>query len=359
MARRSGRRSETLSPPPSGASFLDPVVLARLESMTVRARIIVEGALSGLHRARLHGSSVEFAEHKEYSPGDDTRHIDWRVFGKADRYVVKQFEQESELTCFLVLDASGSMAYQGDGVSKLEWASYLIAALAWLMIEQRDKVGLLVFGDGGLDRFVPPRARPSHLQDLLAVIDDVARQGARGDEPAAAALDRLGELTRRNRSLVVLASDLFERAAAPGADGGGRAGTGDERPSLSILRRLRAQRHDVAVFHTLDRDELELPFDELTMFEGLEDARELLANPAAIRRHYKAELGRFLARVEGECLSAGVDYRLCDTRQPLEAALLDFLVHRERGVRGRGGGPRAGSSSKGPGRHTAPDEEAG
>jgi uncharacterized protein (DUF58 family) len=302
-------------------AFLDPVVLARLESLPVKARVIVEGALSGLHRARLHGSSVEFSEHKEYSPGDDTRHIDWKVFGKADRYVVKQFEQESELTAFLVLDASASMAYKGAGLSKLEWASYLVAALAWLLIEQRDKVGLLVFGDSGLDRYVPPRARPSHLHDIFAVLDDVGKHGARGREPAAQALERLGELARKKRSLIVLASDLFDPGMAatpePGAPG-----------SLATLRQLRAQHHDVAVFHTLDRDELELPFDGLTLFEGLEDDRELYANPAAVRRHYKQRLGEFLARVERECVSAAVDYRLLDTGRPVEAALLDFLTAR-------------------------------
>jgi uncharacterized protein (DUF58 family) len=294
--------------------FLDPKTLAQLESLPVKARVIVEGALSGLHRARLHGSSVEFSQHKEYSPGDDTRHIDWKVFGKADRYVVKQFEQESELTAFLVLDASASMAYKGDGLSKLEWAAYLVAALAWLLVQQRDKVGLLVFGDAGLDRYVPPRARPTHLHDLLAVLDDVTRQGAHGREPAAVALDRLGELARRKRSLVVVVSDLFETGGA----------------SLATLRRLRAQRHDVAVFHTLDRHELELPFDGLTLFESLEDDRELLANPAAVRRHYKQRLGEFLGQVESDCVGAGVDYRLVDTSRPLEAVLLDFLTLRAR-----------------------------
>src|SRR5689334_22184114 len=132
--------------------FLDPNVLARLGPLPVKARIIVEGALSGMHRASHHGSSVEFAEHKEYSAGDDIRHLDWKVYAKADRYYVKQFEQESELTAYLILDASGSMGYRGDSLSKLEYASYLLASLAYLLIRQRDKVGLLVFGDETLER---------------------------------------------------------------------------------------------------------------------------------------------------------------------------------------------------------------
>jgi uncharacterized protein (DUF58 family) len=296
------------------AGFLDPTQIAALGSMPVRARVVVEGALSGLHRARLHGSSVEFSEHKEYSPGDDVRHLDWRVYGKADRYVVKQFEQESELTAYLVLDASGSMAYKGGGLAKLEWAATLVAALAWLLVQQRDKVGLFVFGDARLDRVVPPRSRPRHLADLFAVLEDVVARGGAGQEPAAAALDRLGEIAQRKRGLVVLVSDLLEPGGA----------------TLDTLRRLRAQRHDVAVFHTLDRDELELPFDGLTLFEGLEDDRELLANPAAVRRHYKQRLGEFLGRVETGCVDAGVDYRLVDTTRPIESVLLDFLTQRAR-----------------------------
>ncbi|MBA3454835.1 MAG: DUF58 domain-containing protein, partial [Deltaproteobacteria bacterium] len=133
---------------------VDPVQLARLGSLPIKARVIVEGALSGMHRARMHGSSVEFAEHKEYSPGDEIRHIDWKVYARADRYYVKQFEQESELACTLVLDASGSMEYAGRGVSKLIYAAHLLAALAYLLIRQRDKVGLLVYGDPALDRYV-------------------------------------------------------------------------------------------------------------------------------------------------------------------------------------------------------------
>src|SRR5690606_28263976 len=169
------RRRQTEAPPEavSERGFLDPVTVSRLETLPIKARVIVEGALSGLHRARLHGSSVEFAEHKEYSPGDEIRHIDWKVYGRADRYYVKQYEQESELTCYLVLDATGSMAYRGRGLAKLEYAAYLLGALAYLLIRQRDKVGLLVFGDQTLDRYVPPRARPAHLHDILTVLEDV------------------------------------------------------------------------------------------------------------------------------------------------------------------------------------------
>jgi uncharacterized protein (DUF58 family) len=286
--------------------------------LPIRARVIVEGALSGLHRARLHGSSVEFAEHKEYSPGDEIRHIDWKVYGRADRYYIKQFEQESELSCFLALDASGSMDYGGgrgekETLSKLVYAAHLFAALAYLLIRQRDKVGLLVFGDESLDRYVPPRARPAHLHDLLAVLDEVTRVGGRGGEPTHVALDRLGELTRTQRSLVVVASDLFEPPD-------GRA--------LGVLRRLRARGHDVALFHVLHPHELELPFEGLTLFESMEEERELLVEPAAIRRQYKRRMTEFLDRVRSECVRGGVEHHLVATSRALELSLLEFLTQR-------------------------------
>ncbi|HYU16498.1 MAG TPA: DUF58 domain-containing protein, partial [Candidatus Acidoferrum sp.] len=183
MSERRPPRRQTDLPPDTVAEtgLLDPLTVSRLETLPVRARVIVEGALSGLHRARLHGSSVEFAEHKEYTPGDEIRHIDWKVYGRADRFYIKQFEQESELSCYLALDSSGSMAYgdrdDGAELSKLGYAAHLLAALAYLLIRQRDKVGLLVFGDEALDRYVPPRARPAHLHDLLAVLEEVIRAG--------------------------------------------------------------------------------------------------------------------------------------------------------------------------------------
>lgn len=292
--------------------FLDPAAIARLETLPVRARVIVEGALTGLHRARLHGSSVEFSEHKEYAAGDEIRHIDWKVYGKADRYYVKRFEQESELTTYLVLDGSGSMSYRGGGVSKLSYGAHLVAALAYLLIRQRDRVGLSVFGDPALDRYVPPRGRPAHLRDLLAVLEDVAERGGSGEEGPGAALERLAEVARRRRNLVVVVSDLFDR---------------DPR-ALDVLRHLRARGDDVVVFQVLDRDELELPFDGLTMFRALEGKGRLLAHASSIRRQYRERLDAFLGGVRDSCLAGGIDYHLAATDQPFERTLLDFLVAR-------------------------------
>ncbi len=297
---------------------LDPVALARLGSLPLKARVIVEGALSGLHRARLHGSSVEFAEHKEYSPGDELRHVDWRAYAKLDRYYVKQYEQESQLTVYLALDGSGSMRFAGAGLSKLEYAGLCLAALAYLVVQQQDKVGLVVFGGQGGEVLVPPRARASHLTDVLGVIDDACaprsdRHG--GDDVApATALERIGELARRKRSLIVLASDLFDP---------------DDR-TLAALRRLRAQKHDVVVLHTLAPEERTFPYQGLTLFEALESDHRLLANPAAIRKDYLERMEAFLTRVSAELTDAGVEYHLCSTDRAVEDTLLDLIATRQR-----------------------------
>ncbi len=295
---------------------LDPVALARLGSLPLKARVIVEGALSGLHRARLHGSSVEFAEHKEYSPGDELRHVDWRAYAKLDRYYVKQYEQESQLTVYLVLDGSGSMRFAGAGLPKVEYAGLCLAALAYLVVQQQDKVGLLTFGGAGGGALVPPRGRASHLADLLAVIDRTIADDGGDDASPADALERVAELARRKRALVVLASDLFDP---------------DDR-TLAALRRLRAQRHDVAVLQVLAPEERTFPFEGLTLFQSLESDNRLLANPAAIRAEYLERMNGFLARVGQELTAAGVEHHLCPTDRPVEDTLLELLASRQRGA---------------------------
>jgi uncharacterized protein (DUF58 family) len=293
---------------------MNPAQLARLGSLPIQARVIVEGALSGLHRAAVHGSSVEFAEHKEYSPGDELRHVDWKAYAKLDRYYVKQFEQESQLTVYLVLDASASMAFSGGGIAKLEYGGLLLAALAYLVIQQQDKVGLIACGDRSLETLVPPRGRTNHFHDLMSVLESILARGAAGDESPAAALARIAELTRRRRALVVLVSDLFD--------------PDDE--TVRALAQLRAQRHDVSVLHLLDPHERSFPYDGLTQFDALENAHKLLVNPAAIRRDYLDRMEAFLTRVRGALTAAGVDYHLVDTSQPLEQTLLALLVTRSR-----------------------------
>lgn len=293
---------------------LDPAQLARLGSLLIKARVIVEGALTGLHRAAVHGASVEFAEHKEYSPGDELRHVDWKAYAKLDRYYVKQYEQESQLTVYLVLDASASMAFAGGGMMKLEYAGLALAALAYLVIQQQDKVGLLACGDRALETLVPPRGRTNHLHDLMSVLESIIARGATGDESPAGALQRIAEMTRRRRALIVLASDLFDA---------------DDR-TLQMLAQLRAQRHDVSVLHIMDPHERSFPFDGLTQFEALESANKMLVNPAAIRQDYLARMEAFLTRSRSMLTAAGVDYHLAMTDAPLEQTLLALLVARSR-----------------------------
>lgn len=298
--------------------LLDPVALGKVGTLALRARTIVDGALAGLHRSPHYGSSVEFAEHKEYTPGDEIRHLDWKAWGRLDRFYVKRFERETELDAYLVLDSSGSMGY-GPGAAagrptKLEYAAQLAASLAYLLIRQQDKVGLFVAG-GRDSVYVPPRARPTHLHDLLAQLEGMLAAGARGPTTIAAALDRIAERAGRRRSLVVVLSDLFDRS-----------------PELPrMLRRLRVMRHDVAVLQILDPDELDLPFEGVTLFESLEDDRRVMADPEKVRAAYLTELGGFLDSMRSACRDGGVEYHLVSTRDPLERTLADFLT------RGRSG----------------------
>jgi len=298
---------------------LDPAQLARLGSLPIKARVIVEGALSGLHRSSMHGSSVEFAEHKEYSPGDELRHVDWKTYAKVDRYYVKQFEQESQLTVYLVLDASASMAFAGGGISKLEYAGLSLAALAYLVIQQQDKLGFVACGDRAIETVVPPRARTTHLHDVLSVLDQVMVRGAIGDESPADALGRIAEIARRRRSLIILASDLFDTEDA----------------TLRALAALRAQRHDISVLHVLDPHERSFPFEGLTQFEALESAHRMLVNPATIRREYQDRMEQFLGKCKSTLAGAGIDYHLAMTDAPLEATLLELLIARSRLAPGR------------------------
>jgi len=289
--------------------YLDAETLAKLATMTLRARVVVEGALTGLHRAPHYGSSVEFAEHKEYSAGDEIRHIDWKAYGKFDKYYVKRFEQETEVRAYLYVDCSGSMGYAGAGRrSKLEVASYLAASIAYLLVRQQDQAGLLAFG-GALRSYIPPRARPQHLADLLGALEKVTPDGT---TDVARAIDYLTEVVHR-RSMIVIMSDLFDSP-----DG-----------ILDRLRHLRARGHEIVIFHVLDPDELAFPFEGLQVFESLEDTRRLLVDTRATRRTYLRELQAFLDTWKHGTTDANLTYQLVDTTRPLDRVLSDFLVGQE------------------------------
>jgi uncharacterized protein (DUF58 family) len=291
--------------------LLDPEVIARLATLKLRVRAIVEGVLTGLHKSPHHGQSVEFAEHKEYAPGDDVRRIDWKAYGKFDKYYVKQFEQETNLRAWLVVDASGSMGYRGDPrrMTKLEYASALAASLAYLLVRQGDAAGLVAVNDGVL-RSIVPRAAASHLP---ALVDALEALPAAGETRLAAAAEHVLEQAPR-RSTVVVFSDLFDR---------------DEQV-LKHLALLRRRRHEVTLFHVLDPAEVDFPFEDPTLFVSMEDARQVEAHGRHVRRGYLAIFGRWLADVRRAAGEADVEHVLCRTDDPLDGVLLPFLHRRER-----------------------------
>jgi uncharacterized protein (DUF58 family) len=289
-------------------SLLDAATIAKLAGLKLRARAVMEGVLSGLHKSPHQGQSVEFAEHKEYAPGDELRHLDWKAYAKFDRFYVKRFEHETDLRAVLVVDASGSMGYRSGSLSKLEVATTLAGALSYLLVRQQDAAGLSVLA-GGARSDIPPRAAAGHLMALLGALEKLE---PKGETHLHAAADHLAQALPR-RAMVVVFSDLF-----------------DDRPdALRRILQLRARKHDVAVFHILDPDELEFPFDDPTLFLSMEDERRLEVNAREIRQSYLEELAAFLAETKALCAESDVDYQLVRTDEPLDAALLQFLFKRQ------------------------------
>ncbi len=289
--------------------YLDPQVLARLEGLPLRARRIVEGYVSGLHRSPFRGFSIEFAEHREYTPGDDLRYLDWKVFGRTDKYYLKQFEEETNLICHLVLDSSESMTYRSDraAMSKLDYARSAAAALAYLVLRQQDSVGLAVFDDS-VRALVRPSSNPSHLEQVCGAMIQAAtnRKTATGT-----VFHELAERMKK-RAIVAIFSDLFDSAEH----------------ALAGLKHFRHRRHDVVLFHVLDPAELEFPFEGTTRFRGLEGAAAMVVEPRGLRQAYLTEFGRFRRRLREGCRGRGIDYVLLRTDKPLDVALTGFLTAR-------------------------------
>ncbi len=340
---------------PAGPDQFDRDTLAKVGRLTLRARRVVEGVRAGTHRSPLQGASVEFAEHKEYTPGDDLRHIDWKLLGRLDKYYIKRFEEETNLQAHILLDTSASMAYGGldpgapswwrrlgrrrspgratrhtdsaargttatarpeDGsTTKHDHAVLLAASLAYLLMAQGDAVGVNTFG-GGDTRFVPPRTRKGHLGVVMEVLAGIHPAGTGGIATALAAF--APRVTRR--SLIVLISDLLE---AP-------------EDILETMKTLRTRRNDVVIFHVLHPDELSFPYDDVSRFVDPEaGGAGIVIDPREIREGYVQELGRFLDLVRNRCLEARVDYNLVDTSRPVAGALATFLAGRSKEGGGR------------------------
>jgi uncharacterized protein (DUF58 family) len=295
--------------------YLDPKVLDEVEGLELKARLVVEGYISGLHRSPFRGFSVEFAEHREYVPGDDIRFLDWKVFGRSDRLTIKRYEADTNLEATIAMDVSESMTYRGGGVghSKLDYARWCAAALAYVITQQQDAVGLALFDDQ-VRKVIPGGSNPLHLKNLTGALDQAAPSGKTS---VGRALKAVGEALKR-RGLVLLFSDLLD-------------------DPLEIARGLKAVRnrgHEMILFHVLDHDELTFPFERLTRFVGLEGVADVVAQPEALRTAYLAEVEGFQRSVRRSCLANRIDYVPLDTSESLATTLSAYLAKRDARRRG-------------------------
>ena len=289
--------------------YLDPDVLTAISGLELKARLIVEGFVSGLHRSPFRGFSVEFAEHREYVPGDDIRFVDWKVYGKSDRYYIKQYEEETNLRCWIFLDLSESMEYGSGAMSKIEYGRHVASALAYLVTQQQDAAGLCLFNDD-LRSVLPAAKSGGHLRVLIRQLAEARTGGeTRLDETVRHASERIGR-----RGIVVVLSDLLEEPES----------------ILSAVRLLRHHKHEVVLMHLLDHDERTFPFERMTRFEGLEQMPTAMADPAALRTQYLKELDRFTLKIKRGCLGDGADFVELDTHTPLDVSLSSYLASRRR-----------------------------
>ena len=293
--------------------YLNPQTLASLQGLDFQARMVVEGYVAGMHRSPYHGFSVEFAEHREYVPGDDIRHVDWKVWSKTDKFYLKQYEEETNLLTYLLMDTSESMAYASEGnVSKLQYAQFVAASLAYMVLQQQDSVGLATF-DQQVNRYLKPSGQPSHLKEMLHLMD--AAPAARQTDMGVIFHD-LAERFKK-RGIVVVLSDLFD----------------DVPRILSGLRHFRHRRHEVIVFHIMDPAELEFPFRDPTLFKGLEGLPEILTEPNSLRKAYQAEVTAFIEELRKGCQMIDIDYVPLRTDRTLDVALTGYLASRSSRVR--------------------------
>jgi uncharacterized protein (DUF58 family) len=295
----------------------DPTSLAKYGRLTLVARNLVQGFLTGVHKSPYKGFSVEFAEHRQYYPGDEIRHIDWRAYGKTDRYYVKEYEEETNLKAHLLVDASGSMSYQGKGESKFRYAQYVAASLAYLMLHQRDAVGLALH-DTKIRRLMKPRANAKHLLQLIGALDDAQPEG---DTALAPLWHQLAEQFKA-RGLIVILSDCFGAKDQPIPT------------HLSELFRafqhFRHRRHEVLLFHILAPEEIEFPFKKWTQFRNLEiPGQRLLVDPQRLRREYRQNFDSFCKDLRNAAGRAHIDYHLLRTDEPADRALGIYLTRRQ------------------------------
>jgi uncharacterized protein (DUF58 family) len=291
----------------AGTSFIDPRALAKIDSLELVARTVVEGFLNGLHRSPNLGASMDFAEHRAYMPGDDLRRIDWRLFGRSDRFFVKEFEADTNTNLLLVLDTSASMGFASGGISKLQYAKFLASSLGYFSSRQRDRIGLVTFADGIVD-YVPSAAK-----HLPIVLQTIARATPNGRGSLDAPLSQIAEHARR-RQIVVIISDLYDEP---------------ERVVRAVAR-LRNRGNDLIVMQVLDPAELDLPFDDAANFEDMETGEAIPVVPSLLRDQYRTLMAQHTATLARLMREERIDYALFNTAQPLDHALFAYLADRQR-----------------------------
>ncbi|MBX9681891.1 MAG: DUF58 domain-containing protein [Gemmataceae bacterium] len=287
--------------------YLEPLTLAKLRSLELKARLVVEGYLSGMHKSPYHGFSVEFAQHREYVPGDDIKHIDWKVYSRTGRFYLKQYEEETNLVCWILLDVSESMKYGSGAMTKFDYACTAAAALAYMVLKQSDAVGFVAF-DKSVRSFLKPSTQPSHLKEMVHVMN----QGVQKEKSRMGPLfhDMAERINRR--SILFVLSDMFD----------------ETNEILAGFKHLRHRRHEVVLWHILDTAEVTFPFQDSTLFRGLEEYPDLLTEPRSLRDSYLEQFNGFLKEIQRGCRDQNIDYVHLKTDTPMNVALSSYLSHR-------------------------------
>jgi len=290
--------------------FLDPAVISKLKTLELKARMVVEGFKVGLHRSPYHGFSVEFSEHRPYMQGDALKNVDWKVFAKSEKYYIKQFEEETNLISHIFVDASKSMQYKHSGkVAKIDYAAILAAALAYVMIDQQDSVGLAIYSDK-IHTYLPPKSNRVYLKTLLSALNQIQPGGT---TTTSKCLDSVAEKIKK-RGLTIIISDFFD----------------DLNSILTALKHLHYKKNEVIVFQILDPIEKSFGFDRDSVFVDLESGEQISTQPHQIQRAYQEAMNEYLNKLKNECLNFGIEYNLIDTSQPFDKALMSYFAKRSR-----------------------------
>ncbi|PIU83368.1 MAG: DUF58 domain-containing protein [Elusimicrobia bacterium CG06_land_8_20_14_3_00_38_11] len=290
-------------------SYLDPLTIAKISTMSLKAKYVVEGFISGLHTSKFKGHSLEFAQHREYSFGDELKHLDWKVFGKSDKFFVKQYEEETNLKAYIMLDASGSMGYKSVGISKLEYGSYIAAALSYLMIKQGDAVGLVVY-DTEIKKNIPPRATLNHLS---IIFDELSKTTAGGETDISKILYDFSKKLKK-RTLIILISDLFD----------------EQEKIIRAVKNYRFAKNEIIVFHIMDKIEENLDMNGNVFFKSMENEKFLITETDIIKKEYQKIILEFIEKYKSEFRRADIDYSYFNTSSPLDLSLTNYLSKREK-----------------------------